>query len=304
MDATGLDKIAAEQAGLFTRAQARACGYSPYQVRRRLSVGEWRVVLGPVLAKAGLAMTPRIRDRAAHLALPQSVLAGPSAARWHGIDVDDDVPCLAVWPHDHPRLTGVRLLRQPPPQRDILLIDGVLVTTRERAVFDCLRVLAERAAVDLLDRALQRRWITMDELVSRTAGWHGRDGAPRLLKLIRLVSGGARSAAERLLGSLLVGAGITGWEGNLPIHDEDGHVGDGDVVFRRERLVVEADGWAYHVTPDRFQRDRERQNRLMAAGWTVLRFTWRDLTVRPDEVIATIRATLARLRGRSRRAGR
>jgi very-short-patch-repair endonuclease len=38
-------------------------------------------------------------------------------------------------------------------------------------------------------------------------------------------------------------------------------------------LVIEVDGWAYHRTPDRFQRDRERQNRLVAAGWTVLRFT-------------------------------
>jgi hypothetical protein len=296
MDASLLDKVAAEQAGLFTRSQARACGYSSYQIRRRLAAGEWQIVLGPVLTRAGLVLTPRIRDRAAHLALPQSVLAGPSAARWHGIDVADHTPCLAVWPHDHPRLPGVRLLRQPRPERDILLIDGVLVTTRERAVFDCLRVLPGKAAVDLLDTALQRRWITLDEIVRRTTSWLGRDGAPRLVRLIRLVAGGARSASERVLAGLLRGAGIKGWVANLPIYDERGHVGDGDVVFRRERLVVEADGWAYHVTPDRFQRDRERQNRLIAAGWTVLRFTWRDLTERPDEVITAIRATLAQLR--------
>jgi very-short-patch-repair endonuclease len=296
MDATLLDKIAAEQAGLFTRSQARACGYSGYQIRRRRAHGEWQVVLGPVMARAGMAVTPRLRDRAAHLAVPQSILAGPSAARWHGIDVDDLGPCLAVWPHDHPRLVGVRLLRQPPPERDILLIDGVLVTTRERAVFDCVRVLPEKAAVELLDRALQRRWITVDELLWRTAAWVGRRGAPRLVRLIRLTSAGARSAGERLLVSLLRGAAVTGWSANRRIHDMDGLIGEGDVVFERERLVVEVDGWAFHVTPERFQRDRERQNRLIAAGWTVLRFTWRDLTERPDQVIATIRATLARLR--------
>ena len=43
------------------------------------------------------------------------------------------------------------------------------------------------------------------------------------------------------------------------------------------------------VTPERFQRDRSRQNRLVAAGWTVLRFTWRDLVERPGYVVRTIR---------------
>lgn len=65
------------------------------------------------------------------------------------------------------------------------------------------------------------------------------------------------------------------------------------MVFEEQRLVVEIDGWAYHSTPDRFQGDRTRQNRIVAAGWDVLRFTWRDVTERPGYVIATIRATLA-----------
>jgi very-short-patch-repair endonuclease len=51
------------------------------------------------------------------------------------------------------------------------------------------------------------------------------------------------------------------------------------------------------VTPEHFQRDRRRQNRLIAAGWTVLRFTWWDLTERPDDVLAQIRAAVARLAG-------
>ena len=46
---------------------------------------------------------------------------------------------------------------------------------------------------------------------------------------------------------------------------------------------------------ERFQRDRTRQNRLVAAGWTVLRFTWNDLRDRPNGVIAEIRAVIARL---------
>jgi very-short-patch-repair endonuclease len=65
-----------------------------------------------------------------------------------------------------------------------------------------------------------------------------------------------------------------------------------DVAFGQVRLAIEVDGWAFHTTPARFQRDRQRQNRLVAAGWTVLRFTWHDLTDRPDYVLATVRALL------------
>jgi very-short-patch-repair endonuclease len=65
------------------------------------------------------------------------------------------------------------------------------------------------------------------------------------------------------------------------------------VVFEEAGVVVEVDGWAYHIDPERFQRDRARQNRLVAAGWTVLRFTWRDLTERSEYVVATITSILA-----------
>ena len=91
-------------------------------------------------------------------------------------------------------------------------------------------------------------------------------------------------------------ARIAGWGANIPIKDAAGIIGVGDIVFRDVKLVVEIDGRAYHSTPEAFERDRERQNLLVAAGWTVLRFTWRDLTTRPEHVVATILANLARLR--------
>jgi very-short-patch-repair endonuclease len=65
-----------------------------------------------------------------------------------------------------------------------------------------------------------------------------------------------------------------------------------DLAFPGCRLAVEVDGWAWHIDPDRFQRDRARQNALVLAGWTVLRFTWSDVTERPDRVVAQIRRAL------------
>jgi very-short-patch-repair endonuclease len=49
------------------------------------------------------------------------------------------------------------------------------------------------------------------------------------------------------------------------------------------------DGWAWHHDAEAFRRDRQRQNVLVLAGWTVLRFTWSDLTHRPDRVIHDVR---------------
>ena len=116
----------------------------------------------------------------------------------------------------------------------------------------------------------------------------GRAG--RLLR----AAAGTRSAAERLAVNLFREARIGGWVANAEIHDHAGLVGYGDIVFRAARVVVEIDGWAYHSDRERFQRDRTRQNRLVAAGWTVLRFTWDDLTTRTREVIAAVRAAVRR----------
>ncbi|GEM_PF-877438 len=46
---------------------------------------------------------------------------------------------------------------------------------------------------------------------------------------------------------------------------------------------------------DAFQRDRSRQN-VLSQSWTVLRYTWADLTERPEHVVAEIVATVDRIR--------
>jgi very-short-patch-repair endonuclease len=190
------------------------------------------------------------------------------------------------------RLRGVRLLYETPDPRDVSLYQGLPTMSRAAAVVDCLRLLPEAAALAMADRALQQRWLTVDDLVARARTRVGLPGAPRLRDLVRKVSGGARSAAERLLHQLFRLAGLTGWEANVEIRDSAGTIGVVDVVFDRERLVIEVDGWAFHTTPERFQLDRQRQNRLTNSGWTVLRFTWRDLTERPDYVIDAVRKML------------
>lgn len=62
-----------------------------------------------------------------------------------------------------------------------------------------------------------------------------------------------------------------------------------DAVWRTPRVVVELDGWAHHHTRDAFERDRERDATLTENGWRVVRFTYRQVTQRPDAVGQTLR---------------
>jgi very-short-patch-repair endonuclease len=263
-------------------------------VRRRVTAGDWQVVVGRVLALGGRQIAPGVLDRALALALPDAVLAGASAARLHGIAVPTTSSCLFTRSHADLGRTGLRLLRDPVAPKDLVILDGLLATKRPRTIFDLLRTLDRQQASELLDRALQQRWIGLDELVSRVRAHSGRLGAPQLVTLVGQAAAGAHSTAERLAVALLRRARITGWAANSDICDSAGRrIAVGDLVFRTQRLVVEIDGRAHHVSAEQFQRDRARQNQLVAAGWTVLRFTWADLTQRPDQMVAVVRRLVA-----------
>lgn len=71
-----------------------------------------------------------------------------------------------------------------------------------------------------------------------------------------------------------------------------------DVAFPALMIAIEIDGFAYHSDARTFVTDRRRQNMLVAAGWTVLRFTWQDLVDDEaavlDRVCAAIRSAQPR----------
>jgi hypothetical protein len=120
-DRARLERLAARNLGVFTRAQAVQCGLSLKQVRARIQRGDWQVVVGKALAAAGLTITPRVRDRAAQLAVPGSVLAGASAARIWRLDVPDHRTFLYVGARGRARLPGVTALHRSPDRRDLYL---------------------------------------------------------------------------------------------------------------------------------------------------------------------------------------
>lgn len=96
------------------------------------------------------------------------------------------------------------------------------------------------------------------------------------------------SPAEALLHKILRAAGFTGWQADATINHGSKIMDRVDVLFASSRLIVEVDGRKYHGE-DRFQLDRTRDNRLHAAGYRVLRFTWADLTQRPGLIVRQVR---------------
>jgi very-short-patch-repair endonuclease len=56
--------------------------------------------------------------------------------------------------------------------------------------------------------------------------------------------------------------------------------------------VVETDGEGSHGTPVAFQRDRKRDQILVAAGYRVARATWRQMYHELDDVVTRISRTL------------
>ena len=66
-----------------------------------------------------------------------------------------------------------------------------------------------------------------------------------------------------------------------------------DLSWPDARVVVEADSFAFHRTRAAFERDRERDAILAAAGYVVHRFTERQLERTPEAIVAAIRRSLS-----------
>jgi hypothetical protein len=83
--------------------------------------------------------------------------------------------------------------------------------------------------------------------------------------------------------------------GDIPIPEVNVTVADVlvDAVWRDARVVVELDGYRGHRTRAQIEKDRRNDLRLRAAGYTVLRYTWEQVTKEPDLVRRDLRLALS-----------
>lgn len=280
--------------GLSTRGQLRASGLSDRTIERRIREGLLVPVAGPVVALPGVPLDLATRTRAAVLALPAAVPTGPSAAVLLGAGPWDDMDLGTLPWLVHPRSRAVEARFVTRPDCRTLRARGLLVASPRDAVVDLARGWPYEDALHVTQRALQLRVLTLHDLALAHAALTRYSGNAQLGRIIAALADGTRSEAERLLVSLLRQAGITGWVANHRVRAA-GRGYEIDVAFPGVRLALEVDGQAFHSESRAFRRDRRRQNDLVGAGWTVLRYTWADLTETPERVIAEILDALHRL---------
>ncbi len=286
---TPLDALVVRQAGVVTLAQVAAAGV-PRRTVNRWARGWTRWHPGVYLI-AGHRPGAEARTWAALLwAGTGAVLAGRTAAWWLGMQLPEPETVELVVPHR--RRTGSRpgvvVRRQDLPRADLVVVRGAPCVGVALAALQAAVLLPPGDGSAFLDRCLQRH-VGFPALYRSYCRYLGRRESAAMGRLVGAAADRADSAAERLLVRLLRAAGLRGWAVGLAFGP---YVLD--VAFPAAMLAVEVDGWAWHADADRFRSDRRKGNALVGAGWTVLRFTWHDLTSQPERCVADIRAALAR----------
>jgi very-short-patch-repair endonuclease len=283
-----LDDYLRAQDGVITLDQARRAGLSKHAVNRRVKTGQWLQCSPGVYFADDRQFTDSARIRAAVWSYGHRAAAsGLAAAWWHDLTRFAPEVIEVTVPRDSNgrRHSGTRVRRRDLDPKDIVERQRLRVTALPLTVIEAAT--RRGGGAKLMDSALQRH-VELSQLWKAHLRNKGRHGSPAARRLLQAAADGARSEAERLLIKLLRDNGITGWTANYPVGGYKVDVG-----FPKQKVAIEVDGWAFHSSPEDFQVDRERQNKLALLGWQVLRFTWLDLTEYPHRVLTQIRRAIS-----------
>jgi len=160
--------------------------------------------------------------------------------------------------------------------------DGIESLVAEDAVLDAWRRTSASRRKDLLYRVLWLRIVGPRRLVS-AAGRSAR--LPDRAIFDGIMSdflAGVQSPAEVLARrEVFTGPAFADLEWHVELLI-GGRRRTADALHRSSRTVVELDGEAYHSSRSAVSRDRERDTEFGIEGWQTVRFSYRDLTRRPE----------------------
>ncbi len=198
----------------------------------------------------------------------------------------------------HRRVAGVEIHRSRTLNpADTTIVDGIPCTNVARTLLDLAGVVSR----DRVDRALEQaeamNVLNVRALTDQLRRNPTSAGVANLRHALDDHAPGvapAESVMEERFLALCAAA-------RLPAPERQVHLdlGDGDAplradfVWSRHRLIVETDGRRFHGTRRAFEHDRRRDQRLLRAGWRVIRLTWRQLHDEPGTVIDLLTGLLA-----------
>jgi very-short-patch-repair endonuclease len=295
-------ETAAEHHAVIGREEAVACGMAGTTLSRRVEEGRLERLHPGVYGIAGVPVSWTRLLFAACVAAGRGGTASHRAAGllWGLLEGEQPLE-VSVPVNRAPRLHNVAVHRSTDlvPEH-ITRRRGIPVTKPLRTMVDLGAVLGPEEVEAALDRGLVARRFTVADVESflDQLARSGRSGCGVLRRVLddrALGDERPDGLLEPRMARLLRDASLPPAEFQHRVRDADGRlIARVDFAYPAHRLAIEVDGWSVHASPRAHQADLERQNALVAAGWTVLRFTWHDVVRRPTWVARVLREFLAR----------
>ena len=267
---------------IYTRQELLATGLSSAAIGAARRRGDLVSLQRGIYVRPG-SVPPLERARAALLAVaePGAAASHHTAARVHGLELPNEkarvehitIPRAERRPHRPTlRLHTARL-----PDADLEEKGGVALTGLSRTLVDLARLLHEADAVWAVERALAAGRVTQVELEASARRLARAPGILRAKARYRSARPRSGSLLETKARLILVAAGLAEPVLQLPVVRPDGRHALLDMAYEEHRVGIEMDGERFHALPEAVYRDRWRQNDVSIGGWTILRFTWRDV---------------------------
>lgn len=280
--------IAERQGGVVAWGQLRQAGLSEAAISRMVVRGHLLRLYPRVYALGHRALSIDGRLIAALLyAGPGAALSHTTAGWWWGVVATAPTVITLSAPHSRGAVAGLRIHR--PRVLEPVIHRGRPVTAVGRTLLD----LAGCLGFDDLRRAVaeaDHRELLDPPAIPAVLG-RGRPGSAALRRALERhlpeLAEAASALEERFL-ILVAASGLRLPEVNVRV--ERFKV---DALWRAEGVIAELDGHQSHARVAATERDRQRDVELRGAGFTVLRYTWEQVTRQPTLVIGDLRAALA-----------
>jgi restriction endonuclease-like protein/putative AbiEi antitoxin of type IV toxin-antitoxin system len=290
-----LAKLAADNDCVVTLAQLRQAKYSKQDVETAVSKGVWqRLYRGVYLLSAGTP-TWRQQVRATMLAAgAEAQLMGPTLAAWAGLDGASEGAIHVVVKYGNRRtrenLTAHRTRHLSKRQK----YDGLWGTSAERMLVDY----AAAVSTDLAEQAVEcalRKGLTAEQRIWRELATlpEAVPGVRELARIMELRPKGkaARSTLEIDTLNLIRRTDLPMPMRNYDVWVEGEHF-EIDLAYLGAMGAIEVDSKRWHTTATQRAKDKQRQGKLEADGWSFVRVTSVDVYGRPEWVIEQIRDLL------------
>lgn len=299
---TEFHEQAAAQHGLITRAQLLDGGIAASTISDWARQGRLRRVGVGVFAMPGSKSTDLQRLLSAVLAAGDGAVASHRAATWLWGLSDEPAMEVTVPRARRPRLCGVAVHRpgDDRPHRPSIR-HCIPVTNPVRTLADLGSVAPVELVREAVERALAARLVSLgglrrEALVARGRGRQGPSVLAGVLAQRALTDRPPDSVFESRVAAFFRRHHLPKPVFQHAVRCDGRFLARVDFAYPEWLLAIEFDGHDAHRTPAQLQRDLTRQNLLVMAGWTVLRFTWADVVQRPEMVADTIRTKINALR--------